>query len=84
MGPSQAVEQDSSLCEEETIELMSNMGQTSLGCKTEHSDVMFHEHATPITCVTDNHSLVDTLKSQKKRLRLEINSIKELIQTQND
>lgn len=38
----------------------------------------------PITCVTDNHSLVDALKSTKsvaeKRLRLEISSIKELIQ----
>lgn len=42
-------------------------------------------HAAPITCVTDNHSLVDALKSTKsvteKRLRLEISSIKELIHT---
>uniref|UniRef100_M4AZE1 Integrase catalytic domain-containing protein n=1 Tax=Xiphophorus maculatus TaxID=8083 RepID=M4AZE1_XIPMA len=39
----------------------------------------------PIMCVTDNFSLVDALKSTKfvteKRLRLEISSIKELIQT---
>lgn len=39
----------------------------------------------PIICVTDNFSLVDALKSTKfvaeKRLRLEISSIKELIQT---
>ena len=43
------------------------------------------EHAAPITCVTDNHSLADALKSTKsvteKRLRLEISSVKELIQT---
>ena len=40
-------------------------------------------HPAPITCVTDNHSLADALKSTKsvteKRLRLEISSIKELI-----
>ena len=39
----------------------------------------------PIICVTDNFSLVDALRSTKcvteKRLRLEISSIKELIQT---
>lgn len=39
----------------------------------------------PIVCITDNFSLVDALKSTKfvteKRLRLEISSIKELIQT---
>lgn len=44
------------------------------------------EHPTTIICVTDNHSLVDALQSTKsvteKRLRLEISSIKELIQTQ--
>lgn len=44
------------------------------------------EHALPIICVTDNHSLVDAIKSTKpvseKRLRLEISGIKELIQTQ--
>ena len=37
----------------------------------------------PVVCVTDNHSLFDALKSTKqvteKRLRLEISSIKELI-----
>lgn len=37
----------------------------------------------PIVCVTDNHSLLDAVKSTKsvteKRLRLEISSIKELI-----
>lgn len=37
----------------------------------------------PITCVTDNHSLLDAVKSTKcvteKRLRLEISSIKELM-----
>lgn len=42
-------------------------------------------HSVPIVCVTDNFSLVDALKSTKfvaeKRLRLEISSIKELIQT---
>lgn len=42
-------------------------------------------HPVPIVCVTDNFSLVDALKSTKfvteKRLRLEISSIKELIQT---
>ncbi len=39
----------------------------------------------PLICVTDNHSLFDALKSTKqvseKRLRLEISSIKELIQS---
>lgn len=44
------------------------------------------EHAPPIICVTDNHSLADAIKSTKsvseKRLRLEISSIKELVQTQ--
>lgn len=44
------------------------------------------EHSPPITCVTDNHSLADALKSTKsvseKRLRLEMSSIKELIQMQ--
>lgn len=43
------------------------------------------DHCVPIVCVTDNFSLVDALKSTKfvaeKRLRLEISSIKELIQT---
>lgn len=38
----------------------------------------------PLVCVTDNHSLFDALKSTKqvteKRLRLEISSIRELIQ----
>ena len=38
----------------------------------------------PLICVTDNHSLFDALKSTKqvteKRLRLEISSIKELLQ----
>ncbi|KAL2093504.1 hypothetical protein ACEWY4_010816 [Coilia grayii] len=44
------------------------------------------DHSPPIICVTDNHSLVDALKSTKsvseKRLRLEISSIKELVQMQ--
>lgn len=44
------------------------------------------EHAPPIICVTDSRSLVDALKSTKsvseKRLRLEISSIKELVQAQ--
>lgn len=44
------------------------------------------DHTVPIICVTDSFSLVDALKSTKfvteKRLRLEISSIKELIQTQ--
>lgn len=39
----------------------------------------------PIVCVTDNHSLLDAVKSTKsvteKRLRLEISGIKELIQS---
>lgn len=43
-------------------------------------------HILPVVCVTDNYSLVDALKSTKsvteKRLRLEISSIKELIQAQ--
>lgn len=43
------------------------------------------QNAPPLICVTDNHSLFDALKSTKqvteKRLRLEISSIKELIQT---
>lgn len=38
----------------------------------------------PVVCITDNHSLFDAIKSTKlvsdKRLRLEISSIKELIQ----
>lgn len=42
-------------------------------------------NAPPLICVTDNHSLFDALKSTKqvseKRLRLEISSIKELIQS---
>lgn len=42
-------------------------------------------HVTPVTCVTDSHSLVDALKSTKsvteKRLCLEISSIKEMIQS---
>ena len=42
-------------------------------------------HALLLICVTDNHSLFDALKSTKqvaeKRLRLEISSIKELIQS---
>lgn len=41
-------------------------------------------NALPLICVTDNHSLFDALKSTKqvteKRLRLDISSIKELIQ----
>jgi len=41
----------------------------------------------PLICVTDNHSLFDALKSTKqvteKRLRLEMSSIKELLQTKN-
>lgn len=44
------------------------------------------KHAKLITCVTENHSLADALKSTKsvseKRLRLEMSSIKELIRTQ--
>lgn len=44
------------------------------------------EHMPPIICVTDSHSLADALRSTKsvseKRLRLEISSIKELIQAQ--
>nr|XP_020481208.1 uncharacterized protein LOC109975033 [Monopterus albus] len=44
------------------------------------------EHAPPIICITDNHSLMDALQSTKsvseKRLRLEISSIKELVQAQ--
>lgn len=55
---------------------------TTLFSELTASDV---EHAAPITCVTDNHSLADALKSTKsvteKRPRLEISSIKELIQT---
>ena len=39
----------------------------------------------PIVCVTDNHSLLDAVKSTKsvteKRLRLEISNVKELIQS---
>lgn len=39
----------------------------------------------PIVCVTDNHSLLDAVKSTKsvtqKRLRLDISSIKELMHT---
>ena len=44
------------------------------------------EHAVPVICTIDNHSLDDALKSTKsvieKRPHLEISSIKELIQTQ--
>ncbi len=44
------------------------------------------KHTVPVICITDNHSLLDALKSTKsvteKRLRLEMSSIKKLIQTQ--
>ena len=40
-------------------------------------------NSLPIVCVTDNHSLLDAVKSTKsvteKRLRLEISSVKELV-----
>lgn len=46
---------------------------------------MLVQIATPIIFITDNHLLVDTLKSTKsvteKRLRMETTSVQELVQT---
>lgn len=67
---------------------MSHGIENAIFLSTLHSELttVNVKHPTLITCVTDNHSLVDALKSTKsvteKIVRFQISSMKELIQTQ--